>query len=172
MDLHVCTEAQFDNYSEIVVNVIADDANKAPGVDNISVGDLVLIFSEELWYRASILEIKDNDHVTVEMFDMAMSIVVKKTDLRKPTKEICKFPILAVKAVMDAWFGKDEKEALEKFGKKTQDVLEIYGKVEAEVISSDGVARVKIPSAEEKLLPKPAAPVSRADLLKMRLKKS
>lgn len=172
MDLHVCTEAQFDNYSEIVVNVIADDAKKAQAVDTINVGDLVLIFSEEFWYRASISEVKDDNNVTVELFDMAMSKVVKKSDLRKPSKEICKFPILAVNAVMDSWFGKDEKEALEKYGKKTQDVLEIYGKVEAEVISTDGVARIKIPSAEEKLLSKPTASLSRADLLKMRLKKS
>ena len=171
MDLHVCTEAQFDNYSEVVVNVIADDAKKALAVEKMSVGDLVLVFSEEFWYRAAIVDIKDDKNVTVDLFDVAMSKVVTKADLRKPTKEICKFPILAVKAVMDSWYGKDEKEALEKYGEKIQEVLEIYSKVEAEVISVEGLARVKIPSAEEKLIPKAAPALSRAELLKMRLKK-
>ena len=88
MDLHVCTEAQFDNYSEIVVNVIADDAKKALAVDTINVGDLVLIFSEEFWYRASISEIKDDNNVMVELFEMAMFKVVKKLDLCKPVVSV------------------------------------------------------------------------------------
>merc|ERR1712083_731124 len=95
----------------------------ALAVDTINVGDLVLIFSEEFWYRASMGEIKDDNNVTVELFDMAMSKVVKKSDLRKPSKEICKFPILAVKAVMDSWFGKDEKEALENTGRRPRTSL-------------------------------------------------
>ena len=88
MDLHVCTEAQLDNFSEIDVNVITDDTKKDQAVDTINVGDFVIILSEEFWYRASISEIKDDNNVMVELFEMAMFKVVKKLDLCKPVVSV------------------------------------------------------------------------------------
>ena len=56
-------------------------------------------------------------------------------------------------------------------GDKIQELVEIYSKVEAIVVENcENVTKVKIDSVEEKLMKKPAA-LSRAELLKMRLKK-
>ena len=68
--------------------------------------------------------------------------------------------------------GKDEKEAVEKFGKKIGELLEDFSQVEAEVIEVGEVNLIKIPSVEDKLEVKPAPAMSRADMLKMKLRKN
>jgi len=170
MELYLVTEQQFDQYSDVVAPVIAEVAENADYVLKIQVGDLVLALNDEFWCRAKVVSITD-DNIEVDLFDLAIIKVVKKTDLRKASANVIKYPQLAVKCCLSSWFDKNEQEAKDEMGNKIQELVEIYSKVEAIVVENcENVTKVKIDSVEEKLMKKPAV-LSRADLLKMKLKK-
>merc|ERR1719322_1858776 len=153
MELYLVTEQQFDQYSDVVAPVIAEVAENA-----------------DYWCRAKVVSITD-DNIEVDLFDLAIIKVVKKTDLRKASANVIKYPQLAVKCCLSSWFDKNEQEAKDEMGNKIQELVEIYSKVEAIVVENcENVTKVKIDSVEEKLMKKPAV-LSRADLLKMKLKK-
>jgi len=170
MELYLVTEQQFDQYSDVVAPVIAEVAENADYVLKIQVGDLVLALNDDFWCRAKVVSITD-DNIEVDLFDLAIIKVVKKTDLRKASANVIKYPQLAVKCCLSSWFDKNEQEAKDEMGNKIQELVEIYSKVEAIVVENcENVTKVKIDSVEEKLMKKPAV-LSRADLLKMKLKK-
>lgn len=172
MELYLVTEQQFDQYSDFVAPIIAEAAANADYVLKTKVGDLVLALNDDFWCRAKVVSINE-DNIEVDLFDLAIIKVVKKTDLRKASANVIQYPQMAVKCCLSSWFGKNEQEAKDEMGNKIQELVEIYSKVEAIVVENcENVTKVKIESVEEKLMKKPAAALSRADLLKMRLKKS
>jgi len=171
MEMYLVTEQQFDHYSDVVAPVIAEAAENADYVLRTKAGDLVLALNEDFWCRAKVVSSINDDNIEVDLFDLAIIKVVKKTDLRKASANVIKYPQMAVKCCLSSWFDKNEKEAKDEMGDKIQELVEIYSKVEAIVVENcENVTKVKIDSVEEKLMKKPAA-LSRAELLKMRLKK-
>ena len=106
------------------------------------------------------------------MFDFAMVKTVPNSDLRRVSATICNSPVLAVKCCLQSWVGKDEMEAQLEYGAKIKKLMEEYGNVEVEVLEKcDKFMKIKIESVENKLLMKePAQALSRAELLKMKLK--
>ena len=171
MEMYLVTEQQFDHYSDVVAPVIAEAAENADYVLRTKAGDLVLALNEDFWCRAKVVSSINDDNIEVDLFDLAIIKVVKITDLRKASANVIKYPQMAVKCCLSSWFDKNEKEAKDEMGDKIQELVEIYSKVEAIVVENcENVTKVKIDSVEEKLMKKPAT-LSRAELLKMRLKK-
>merc|ERR1719312_1572947 len=166
MEMYFCTDEMFGKYSDFASSVIHEVAAAAGPVTSLKVGDIVLALSEDMWYRARIMDVSEGDSVLIDFFDMAMIREVPKKDLRKASLQICDFPVMAVKCCFSSWAGKDEKEAADKFGKKIGELLEDFSQVEAEVIEAGHVNLIKIPSVEDKLEVKPAPAMSRADMLK------
>ena len=104
------------------------------------------------------------------MFDFAMIKTVPNSDLRRASATICNSPVLAVKCCLQSWVGKDEMEAQLEYGAKIKKLMEEYGNVEVEVLEiCDKFMKIKIESVENKLK-EPSQALSRAELLKMKLK--
>ena len=162
----------FGKYSDFASSVIHEVATAAGPVSSLVVGDIVLACWEDMWYRARIIDVPEGDSVIIDAFDMAMIKEVPRKDLRKASLQICDFPVLATKCCFSSWAGMDEKEAAKKFGKKIGEVLEDFSQVEAEVIEAGEVNLIKIPFVENKLEVKPAQAMSRADMLKLKLRKN
>ena len=172
MEMYFCTDEMFEKYSDFSSSVIHEAAAAADLITSLRVGDIVLALSEDMWYRARIMDVPEGDSVLIDIFDMAMIREVSKKDLRKASLQVCDFPVMAVKCCFSSWAGKDEKEAAEKFGKKIGDLLEDFSQVEAEVIEAGDVNLIKIPSVEDKLEVKPVPALSRAEMLKLKLRKN
>ena len=172
MEMYFCTEEMFGKYSDFASAVLHEVATTGGPVTSLNIGDIILASLDDMWYRARIIEVSEGDSVLIDAFDMAMIKTVRKEDLRRASLPVCDFPVLASKCCFSSWAGKDEKEAAEKFGKKIGDLLEDFSQVEAEVIEVGEVNLIKIPSVEDKLEVKPAPAMSRADMLKMKLRKN
>lgn len=172
MEMYFCTDEMFGKFSDFASSVIHEVASVASPVISMKVGDIILAFLDDMWYRARIMDVPDGDSVLIDAFDMAMIREVPKKDLRKASLQVCDFPVLAVKCCFNSWAGKEEKEAAEKFGNKIGELLEDFSQVEAEVVELGDVNLIKIPSVEAKLEVKPAPAMSRADMLKLKLRKN
>ena len=172
MEMHFCTVEMFGKYSDFASSVVEEVATAADPVTNLRVGDIVLALCEDMWCRARIKDVPEGDSVLIDAFDMAMIREVPKKDLRKASLQVCDFPVMAVRCCFSSWAGKDEKEAADKFGKKIGELLEDFSQIEAEVIEAGEVNLIKIPSVEDKLDVKPSPPMSRADMLKLKLRKN
>ena len=172
MEMYFCTVEMFGKYSDFASSVVEVVATAADPVTNLRVGDIVLALCEDMWCRARIKDVPEGDSVLIDAFDMAMIREVPKKDLRKASLQVCDFPVMAVKCCFSSWAGKDEKEAADKFGKKIGELLEDFSQIEAEVIEAGEVNLIKIPSVEDKLDVKPSPPMSRADMLKLKLRKN
>ena len=172
MEMYFCTVEMFGKYSDFASSVIEEVATAADPVTNLRVGDIVLALCEDMWCRARIMDAPEGDSVLIDAFDMAMIREVPKKDLRKASLQVCDFPVMAARCCFSSWAGKDDKEAAEKFGKKIDELLEDFSQIEAEVIEAGEVNLIKIPSVEDKLDVKPAPPMSRADMLKLKLRKN
>ena len=172
MEMYFCTDEMFGKYSDFASSIIHEVATNAGPVSSLVVGDIVLACWEDMWYRARIIDVPEGDSVIIDAFDMAVIKEVPRMDLRKASLQICDIPVLATKCCFSSWAGKDEKEAAKKFGKKIGELLEDFSQVEAEVIEVGEVNLIKIPSVEEKLEVKPAPAMSRADMLKLKLRKN
>jgi len=101
MELYLVTEQQFDQYSDVVAPVIADAAANADYVLKTAIGDLVLALNDDFWCRAKVVSIADDD-IEVDLFDLAIQKVVKKTDLRKASADVLQYPQLAVKCCLSS----------------------------------------------------------------------
>ena len=110
-EMFLCTNEQFDYYSDTMNSMINDAAEKAPAVSEVKVGDKVIVFSEELHYRAVVMELLKDGSVKVDMIDLANEKDVSKAQLKKADAQLFKLPILAVKCGLDSWKSKDDKEA-------------------------------------------------------------
>ena len=172
MEMYFCTEEMFGKYSDFASTVIHEVATTAGPVTSLNIGDIILASLDDIWYRARIIEVPEGDSVLIDVFDMAMIQNVRMEDIRKASLQVCDFPVMALKCCFNTWAGRDEKEAVEKFGKKIGELLEVFSQVEAEVIEAGEVNLIKIPSVEDKLEIKPAPAMSRADMLKMKLRKN
>ena len=172
MEMYFCTDEMFGKYSDFASAAIHEAATTAGPVTSLNIGDIILASLEDIWYRARIIGVPEGDSVLIDVFDMAMIQNVRKEDIRKASLQVCDFPVMAVKCCFISWAGKDEKEAADKFGKKIGELLEVFSQVEAEVIEAGEVNLIKIPSVEDKLEIKPAPAMSRADMLKMKLRKN
>ena len=172
MEMYFCTEEMFGMYSDFASTVLHEVGSSAGPVIDLKPGDIILAFLDEIWYRGRVVEVPEGDLVLVDVFDMAMTREVPREDIRKATHQVCNFPIVAIRCCFSSWAGKDEKEASEMFGKKIRDLLEDFSQVQAEVIEAGEVNLIKIPSVEDKLDVKPAATLSRSEMLKMKLRKN
>ena len=172
MEMYFCTDEMFGKYSDFASKVIHEVAVAASPVTSLNIGDIILAFLDDMWYRARIIDVPEGDSVLIDAFDMAMIREVQKENIRKASLQVCDFPVMASKCCFSSWAGKDEKDAAEKFGKKIGELLEDFSQVEAEVIEAGEVNLIKIPTVEDKLDVKPAPAMSRADMLKMKLRKN
>ena len=172
-EIYLCTEDQFESYTNVTNQAITEVAEKSEVVTNVAVGDFVLVHSDEFFYRAYISEVVDATKVKVNQIDLAIKDKeFLMTDIRKADPSLSKFPILASKCCIESWITKSDKEVQEA-GQTLQDMMEIYEKVQVEVKeTTEDFIKVSIPSIEERLNKSPQKQkMSRADLLKAKLKK-
>ena len=172
-EMFLCTSDQFDYYSDVMNNMISDAAEKAPAVSDVKVGDMVIVYSEELHYRAVVLELMKDGNIKVEMIDLANEKDVPMAQLKKADATLFKLPMLAVKCSLDSWVNKDAKETVAA-AEHLKSLMDVYDKVTVNVKESTGdITKVTIPSIEEKLAKKlnPTS-MARANLLKLKMKKT
>jgi len=168
MELHLCTQEQFQYFSDIIVPCVEAEAAKADKVVTLKEGDLVLACEDQVWYRAVVKEPLSKEEVKVELVDLALITKVHKDNLRTVNTSVLKDPVVAVSCCLDSWAEEDKKVAREKWGSKMGSILEQYTEVDVEVIEMVGnQVMVKAPDVEQKFRSKE---VSRADMLKMKLK--
>lgn len=172
-EMFLCTNEQFDYYSDTMNSMINDAAEKAPAVSEVKVGDKVIVFSEELHYRAVVMELLKDGSVKVDMIDLANEKDVSKAQLKKADAQLFKLPILAVKCGLDSWKSKDDKEA-QAAGEHLKSLMDVYDKVHVNVKESSGdINMITIPSIEEKLAKKlNPTNMARANLLKLKMKRT
>merc|ERR1719369_1262713 len=168
MELHLCSQEQFQYFSDTIVPCVEKVAAKADKVVTVKEGDLVLACEDQVWYRAVIKQSLSEVEVMVELVDLALVTKVNKENIRAVNASVLKDPVVAVTCCLDSWAEEDKKVALEKWGDKMESILEQYSEIEVEVVGLVGnQVRVKAPSVEQKFSIKE---VSRADMLKMKLK--
>merc|ERR1719158_779272 len=168
MELYLCNEEQFQYLSDSIVPNVEAVAAKADKVESVSQGDVVLACEDQVWYRAAVLKVLNDNEFEVELVDLAMVTTVRKDHLRTVDASVLKDSVVAVSCCLDSWANEDRKFALEKWGDKMGSLLEQYTEVEVEVTGMLGnQVKVKVPSLEQKLGIKEA---SRAEMLKMKLK--
>ena len=143
-------------------------ASKADKVLSLAEGDTVLACEDQVWYRASVIQLLPENAVEVILVDLAIMATVSKDKLRVAEEALMKEPVVAVSCCLDTWVEEDRKLALVKWGDKMEGLLEQYTEVDVEVVDlMDSQAKVRIPILEQKLGKKE---MSRAEMLKMRLK--
>ena len=164
---------KFASCSDVMNNMISEAAEKAPAVSEVKVGDMVIVYSEELHYRAVVLELMKDGNIKVEMIDLANEKDVSMAQLKKADATLFKLPMLAVKCCLDSWVNKDAKETVAA-AEHLKSLMDVYDKVTVNVKESTGdITKVTIPSIEEKLAKKlnPTS-MARANLLKLKMKKT
>jgi len=168
MELHLCTQEQFQYFSDTIVPYVETIAAKADKIVSVKEGDLVLACEDQVWYRAVIKQSISEEEVRVDLVDLALVTKVHKNNLRAVNASVLKDPVVAVSCCLDSWAQQDRKIAQEKWGEKMESILEQYSEIEVEVVEMVGSqVRVKAPPVEQKFSCKE---VSRADMLKMKLK--
>jgi len=168
MELHLCTQEQFQYFSDTIVPCVEAEAGKADKVVSVVKDDLVLACEDQVWYRAVVKESLSKEEVKVELVDLALVTEVHKDNLRTVNTSVLKDPVVAVSCCLDSWAEEDKKVAREKWGSKMGSILEQYTEVDVEVIEMvENQVRVKAPKVEQKFR---STEVSRADMLKMKLK--
>jgi len=166
-EIFLCTSEQFDHFSETMIPLISEAAQRAQAVSEVKEGDKVIVFSEELHYRAVVLAVLENGNVKVELIDLATEKELAKSELKKAEAAVFKLPMLAVKCCLESWLDKDDKE-VKAAGEHIQTLLDVYDKVKVNVKEASGdVTKVAIPGIEEKLAKKLSPNVTRANLLKL-----
>ena len=154
--------------SKKIVLQLSAEAAKADKIVSVKEGDLVLAYEDQVWYRAVIKQSISEEEVRVELVDLALVTKVHKNNLRAVNASVLKDPVVAVSCCLDSWAQQDRKIAQEKWGEKMESILEQYSEIEVEVVEMVGSqVRVKAPPVEQKFSCKE---VSRADMLKMKLK--
>ena len=150
LELYVSSKDDLINFNEIdAVNMIGVSADY---IHLPRVGQLVLVYKEECWNRAEVVEAAlFNGNIRIRLVDFPEVLEVEKSQLRQAPKSALEIPVLAVKCGLDYFFGKEEEaskqvEKLRSLGMELQ-ILE------GEVLGSqEGLTRVKIPAIESKLV--------------------
>ena len=147
LELYITDMTKFEEFSQTPTARLNMMGETADYVHLSQVGDLVLIFKEECWNRASVMEVLPNDQLKVRMIDYPETIEIEKKLVRNAPEEALKFPVLVAKCCLDSFHGREEKAA-----KQVDKLISLgldYKPVEGEVLGcQDGVTRVKIPSVE------------------------
>ena len=147
--------------------VILDNIGKTADYVHLpKVGQLVLVYKENCWNRAEVVEEGlANGKILINLIDFPELLEVEKSQLRQAPQSTLEFPVLAVKCALDSFYDKEEAAS-----KQVEKLIQI---LQGEVLScQDGLTRVKIPAIESKLVePVTVARSSREAMLKMLKKK-
>ena len=152
LELYLCSLQQFNEFALRTSSQMAHEAKQADYLVEAVVGDFVLAFTEDNWFRAKITDLLPNYRVQLELVDTCDEADVNRNLLRKATVELMKFPTLWTKAKLDSFCGRRKKDAA-RFSDKVKELMRAYDEVEGIVVEleEDGVVRVKIPSVESQL---------------------
>ena len=148
--------------------VILDNIGKTADYVHLpKVGQLVLVYKENCWNRAEVVEEGlANGKILINLIDFPELLEVEKSRLRQAPKASLEFPILAAKCALDGFYGKEEEAS--KQVEKLRSLEVDFQIQEGEVLGcQDGLTRVKIPAIESKLLEQPSVKSSRAAMLKL-----
>ena len=168
MEIYLSSQDQLAAFTE-TGSVILDNIGKiADYVHLPKVGQLVLVYKENCWNRAEVVEEGlANGNILINLLDFPEVLEVEKSQLRQATKAALEFPVLAVKCALDCFYGKEEEASKQE--EKLRNLEMDFKMVEGEVLSCQGgLTRVKIHAIESKLVEAvPAAKASRASILKL-----
>ena len=97
-EVFLCSPAQFEEFSAQVVPASFKAAAEADLVITARPGDLVLANRDDVWCRARIIHLVEQDQdALVKLLDLAITCTIRKDHLRMISPEVCAFPILAVR---------------------------------------------------------------------------
>ena len=166
MEIYLSSQDQLAAFTE-TGSVILDNIGKiADYVHLPKVGQLVLVYKENCWNRAEVVEGLANGKILINLIDFPELLEVEKSRLRQAPKASLEFPILAAKCALDGFYGKEEEAS--KQVEKLRSLEVDFQIQEGEVLGcQDGLTRVKIPAIESKLLEQPSVKSSRAAMLKL-----
>ena len=154
LELYLCSRQQFDQFAQHTCSQMASEAEQADYLFEAVVGDFVLAFTEDNWFRAKITEILPNYRVRLDLVDTCGDADVNRNLLRKARVEVMKIPTLWTKSKLDSFCGRKEEDAI-KSRDKVKELMEAYDEVDGVVVEEEGeeegVARVQIPSVETQL---------------------
>ena len=122
MELHLCTQEQFQYLSHTIVPRVGAVAAKAGRVVSVKKGDLVLACEDQVWYRAVVKQSPSKEKVKVELVDLALATIVHKDNLRVVNASVLKDPVVAVSCCLDSWVQEDKTVAVEKWGDKMESI--------------------------------------------------
>ena len=172
MEIYLTSKVDLIAFTETAC-VIDNIGNTSDFVHLPKVEQLVLVYKENCWNRAEVVEeeVLANGKILVKLLDFPEVLEVEKSQLRQAPQSTLEFPVLAVRCALDGFYGK-EKEASKKV-KKLRSLEMDFKILDGEVLGSqDGLTRVKIPAIESKLMePVLAARFSREALLRNLVKK-
>ena len=172
LEIYLAAMEEHTTFYETDAGVINKIGETADYVHLPKVGQLVLVFKEDCWNRAEVVEeVLANGNILVKLIDFPEVFEVEKSQLRQASKSTLKFPVLAVKCGLDCFYGKEEEAA-----KQVEKLLSLgleFEILEGEVLGTqDDLTRVKIPAIESKLVePVNTAKSSREAILKKLMKK-
>ena len=166
-EIYLASKENLAIFSEVDCGILDNIGKTTDYVHLPKVGQVVLVFKEDCWNRAEVVEGLANGNILIKLLDFPEVLEVERSLLRQAPKSAFESPVLAAKCALDCFYGKEE-EASKQVEKLRS--LEVDFKVqEGEVLScQDGLTRVKIPAIESKLMePVPTAKPSRAAFLKL-----
>ena len=172
LEIYVSSEDALRTFNEIGTDAINKIGETADFVHLPKVGQLVLVYKEDCWNRAEVVEeVLASGNVRVKLLDFPEVLEVEKSQLRQAPQSLLEFPVSAVKCGLDCFYGKEEEAA-----KQVEKLLGLgleFEILEGEVLGTqDGLTRVKIPAIESKLVePVNTAKSSREAILKKLMKK-
>ena len=166
MEIYLSSKDNVATFSEIDCTILDNIGQNSDYVHFPKVGQVVLVYKENCWNRAEVVEGLANGNILVKLLDFPEVLEVERSLLRQAPKSAFESPVLAAKCALDCFY---DKEELPKQVEKLRSLEMDFKILEGDVLScQDGLTRVKIPAIEEKLVePVPAPKSSRAAILKL-----
>merc|ERR1719228_1611188 len=134
MELYLCSEEQFQYFSDTMLLMLEAAAAKADQVKSLREGDVVLACEDQAWYRAIVTKVCSAEDVEVELVDLALTTTIGKDKLRTASHSVTRDPVVAVCCCLASWENEDKDAALEKWGGKLEVMLEQYSEVQVDVL--------------------------------------
>ena len=161
MEIYLTSGDNLATFSEIDCAILDNIGKTSDYVHLPKAGQVLLVFKEDSWNRAEVMEGLANGKILIKLLDFPEVLEVERSQLRQAPKEAFESPVLAVKCALDCFYGKEEEAT--KQVEKLRSLEVDYQMQEGEVLGcQDGLTRVKIPAIENKLVePVPATKPSR-----------
>ena len=96
MEINLCSQAQLLHFSDTIVPMVEEAASKADKVLSIAEGNIVLACEDQVWYRATVVQLLPEGIVKVKLVDLAIMATVSRDKLRSAKAALMKDPVVAV----------------------------------------------------------------------------